>query len=146
MAKINIGRSSALDYLDQQVSPAYGRFRDIPSRENAIGVATALWETTGWLWSDRHPGVDRRKNKPAADAFDADLFKRCPDLKLIRDIADTAKHGGELNRKDVVVTGISGSGRPGGRSETFTPYGNLQSTPARTLRIAPAFGESRAGF
>jgi hypothetical protein len=135
LAKVEFGPTSARDYLDQHVAPAYSHFLSVSNRENAIALANALWGNVGWLWSDRYPGVDRRKEKAAADAFDADLFGRCPDLKLIRDLADATKHGGELNRKDVAVKGISGSGSPGGTLFTFGPLGMSQSTPECTLRI-----------
>jgi hypothetical protein len=148
MKKVNIGSNKASDYFGQHVVPANTRFLKISNSENAISLAKALWDTAGWLWSDRHPGVDRR-NHPAAGAFDDDLFKGCPDLRLIRDVAETAKHGGELSRKSVVVSGISGSGSPGGTSFISNPFGPpmgerpsgpfggmmVQSTPECTLRI-----------
>jgi hypothetical protein len=141
--KIAIGASSARGYLEQQVAPAYSRFLGAQSRENALSVAAVLWDTVGWLWSDLNPGIDRRKNKTAADNFDANLFKRCPDLAPVRDLADAAKHGGELGRSSVVVKGISGSGSPGGTTFAFSPLGMLQSTPECTLQIDLKDGSRR---
>jgi hypothetical protein len=153
--KINIGPTTASDYFGLHVVPANTRFLNISSHENAISLAKALWDTAGWLWSDRHPGVDRqdRKAKPIVEAFDKDLFDRCPDLRLFRDLADGTKHGGELSRKSVVVTGISGCGSPGGTSFTSNPFGPtgerpsgpfggmmVESTPECTLRIEHAGG------
>ena len=135
MAKINVGPTSARDYLGLHVAPAYSRFQRVSNHENAISLAKALWDTAGWLWSDRQPGVNRRDQQKAADAFDDDLFRRCHDLRLIRDLADATKHGGELNRPSVVVKGISGSGSPGGTAFTFGPLGMSHSTPECTLRI-----------
>ena len=148
MKKINIGPSSARDYFGLHVVPANTRFLKISNHENAINLAKALWDTAGWLWSDRNPGVDRRRQKAAADCFDADLFKRCPDLELIRDLAEAAKHGGELSRPNVKVTGLSGCGSPGGTlftSNAFGPMGErpsgpfggmmVESTPECTLQI-----------
>jgi hypothetical protein len=148
MKKINFGPTSARDYLGLHVVPAYSRFQRISNLENAIDLAKVLWDTAGWLWSDRHPGVNRRDQPAAASAFDADLFRRCPDLQLFRDLADTTKHGGELNRPSVIVTGISGCGSPGGTSFTSNPFGPMgerpsgpfggmmvESTPECTLRI-----------
>jgi hypothetical protein len=135
LAKINVGPTSARDYLDQHVAPAYSRFVSVSDHANAISLAKALWDTAGWLWSDRHPGVNRRKQKAVADVFDADLFERCPDLKLIRYLADATKHGGELDGKTVTVKGISGSGSPGGTGFTVSPLGTLQSKPECTLQI-----------
>jgi hypothetical protein len=82
-----------------------------------------------------HIEIRRLAQENAADAFDADLFKRCPDLRLIRDLADATKHGGELHRGSVTVKGVSGSESPGGTSFTFSPLGTLQSTPECTLQI-----------
>jgi hypothetical protein len=115
-------------------------------------LAKALWDTAGWLWSDHYPGVDRRDQPADTKAFDDDLFKRCPDLQLFRDLADAAKHGGQLSNPKVVVTGISGSGSPGGTSfisnpmgrmgeRAFGPFGNmLELTQECTLRIDHAGG------
>jgi hypothetical protein len=89
------------------------------------------------------PRVDRQKDKTAADVFDADLFKRCPDLLLVRDLADAAKHGGELGRGSVEVKGISGSGSPGGKTFTSSPLGISQSTPECTLQIDRKNGSHR---
>ena len=135
MVEIKFGPASAREYLDQHVAPLYPRFLDVSTRENAMSLASALWNTAGWLWSDRHPGVNRGDQKMMAAAFDADLFKRCPDLQLIRDLADATKHGGELHRGSVIVKGVSGSESPGGTSFTFSPLGTLQSTPECTLQI-----------
>jgi hypothetical protein len=144
--KINSGPRSARDYFGLHVMPAHSRFQKISNLENAISLANALWNTTGWLWSDRNPGIDRRKAD--TKAFDEDLFKRCPDLRLIRDLADATKHGGELSRAGVIVKGVSGSGSPGGTSSTSNPFGSMgerpsgpfggmmvEATPECTLRI-----------
>jgi hypothetical protein len=139
--KINFGPKSASDYFGVHVIPAHQRFLRISDLENAMAAAKALWENVGWLWSDRHPGVDRRKAEDAVvKAFDDDLFKRCPDLQLLRDLTDAAKHGGELSNPNVTVTGLSGSGSPGGTTFTTTMFGTHQSTPECTLRIEHAGG------
>jgi hypothetical protein len=103
--------------------------------------------------------VSRRRSqqgeKADTDAFDADLFKRCPDLMLIADLAEAAKHGGELTRASVIVKGLSGCGSPGGTSFTYSvfgpigerpsgPFGGMvESTPECTLRIERKDGSSR---
>jgi hypothetical protein len=153
MKKVDIGFGSAGAYFIKQVMPANTRFLEISSRENAIDLAKALWDTAGWLWSDRNPGVDRRAPAAKTRAFDEDLFRRCPDLQLIRDLAEFAKHGGELNRASVVVKGISGIGSQGGTSFVSNPFGAngersngpfggmaVQSTPKCTLQIDTANG------
>lgn len=148
MTKIDFGPTSARDYLGLHVMAVHSQFLKISNQENAINLAKALWDTVGWLWSDHHPGVDRRDRQTEARAFDDDLFRRCPDLQLIRDLADATKQGGDLIRPSVIVTGISGCGSPGGTSLTsnpFVPMGErpsgpfggmmVESTPECTLRI-----------
>jgi hypothetical protein len=148
VTKIDFGPKSACDYLGLHVAPINERFLRVSNQENAINLAKALWDTAGWLWSDRHPGVDRRKLQAETKAFDEDLISRCPDLRFIRDLAEAAKHGGELSRPTVTVTGISGCGSPGGTSFTSNPFGPMgerpsgpfggmmvESTPESTLRI-----------
>jgi hypothetical protein len=140
MKKVDFGPSSAGEYFGSLVIPAHQQFLRISNLENAMATARALWETVGWLWLDRNPGVDRRKAPADAQAFDADIFRRCPDLKLFRDLADAAKHGGQLSNPNVTVTGLSGSGSPGGTIFTTTMFGTHQSTPECTLRIEHAGG------
>jgi hypothetical protein len=141
MKKVDFGPRSAGDYVGLHVIPAHQQFLRISNLENAMAAAKALWETVGWLWLDRHPGVDRRKARADdVKAFDNDFFKRCPDLQLLRDLADAAKHGGELSNPNVTVTGLSGSGSPGGTIFTTTMFGTHESTPECTLRIEHAGG------
>jgi hypothetical protein len=140
LAKIEMGPSSARDYLEQQVAPTYSRFLRVPSRENAISAAAALWDTTGWIWSDRHRGIGQ---KASPKALSEDLLARCPDLGLIHDLADAAKHGGELDRSSVNVKAISGSGSPGGKTFTSSQLGTSQGTPECTLQIDLKNGGSR---
>jgi hypothetical protein len=127
VAKIQIGLASAREYLEQQVAPAYSRFLDVPSQENALSAAATLWDTRGW--------IDQKASPAAAKALSEDLLARCPDLGLIHDLADAAKHSGELDRSSVLVKGISGSGSPGGATFTSSPLGTFQSTPECTLQI-----------
>jgi hypothetical protein len=53
----------------------------------------------------------------------------------MRDLAELVKHGGELSRSDVVVTGISGSGSPGGTIFETTRFGTREFTQECTLQI-----------
>jgi hypothetical protein len=153
MKKVDIGSRSASGHFAAQVVPANTRFLDISNQANAISLAQTLWDNTGWLWSDRNPGVDRRASTAKTAAFDHDLFSRCPDLQLIRDVAEAAKHGGELKRSSVVVTGISGIGSPGGTSFVSNPFGAdgersngpfggmmVETKPQCTLKIDTANG------
>jgi hypothetical protein len=153
--KIGIGPSSAGEYFAAHVVQANMRFQNLSSRDNAITLAKALWDTHGWLWSDRNPGIDRRTDPLKTKAFDDDLFRRCPDFKLIRDIAEAAKHGGELNRAGVVVKDVSGLGSVAGTQQVLHafgtdgeredgPFGGMMPapTPESPLRIQTKDGNS----
>ena len=47
MVEIKFGPASAREYLDQHVAPLYPRFLDVSTRENAMSLASALWNTAG---------------------------------------------------------------------------------------------------
>jgi hypothetical protein len=143
MAKIDLGVSSAQDYLDQHVAPAQSRFIDIPSQVNALDLADVLWDTVGWIWSDLYPGIDERDAKQAAKMLSDKRLARCPDLAIIRDLADAKKHGGQLGRSCVIVEGISGSGSPGGKTFTSSVYGTNESKPECTLKVDLKDGSQR---
>ena len=114
---------SAQDHFESRAAPAYSAFLQLKSRENAIAAAVALWEMRDYL----------RGGKGKAE-FDQETFKRCPEFKMIRDVAEAAKHA-ELNRTDVIVSGISGTGSLGGKATTFSPLGALTGPPPCTLQI-----------
>src|SRR5947209_11688159 len=109
---------SAQDHFNTRAAPAYSAFLKLRSRENAIGAAVAFWEMRDHL----------RQGKGTTAEFDIGLFKACPELQMIRDIADAAKHA-ELYRKSVIVTGISGIGSQGGEGTLISPLGCLTRTP-----------------
>jgi hypothetical protein len=142
-AKIDLGISSARDYLDRHVAPAQSRFNDLPSKVNALEAANVLWDTVGWIWSDLNPGINERDAERAAKMLSDDRLARCSDLAIVRDLADAKKHGGELGRPTLVVKGISGTGSPGGTAFTISVYGTKESKPVCTLRIDLKDGTSR---
>jgi hypothetical protein len=122
---------SAQDHFDSRAAPAYSAFQRLKSRENAIGAAVAFWEMRAYL---RGIGTEDESNR--------NLFKRCPELQLICDIAEASKHA-DLGKDDVKVSGISGTGSLGGEATIISPLGSLPTVPPCTLQIDLKDGSSR---
>jgi len=72
---------SAQDHFDSRAAPAYSAFLRLKSRENTIAAAVAFWEMR-----------DQLRGSTGKAEFDQALFKSCPELKFIRDIAEASKH------------------------------------------------------
>jgi hypothetical protein len=140
---VSIGYASAREMLDSVVTPAYSQFLKIQSRENAIEVAQAVWNMTDRRWYDLNPGTDPRSDPNRYKAFKADLTIACPELALIQDIAESAKHGGQLERGSVKVRVITGAGSPGGTVYVFSPLGMNQFTPECQLVVECLDGTNR---
>jgi hypothetical protein len=129
-----IGLDSAGLHLADVLYPAYRRFEEAQTRANALAVALAAWNLHERLWHDK--GC-----KPALDQFRANLFSACPELELMRDLAETGKHAG-LNR-DVKLVSITGAENPGGTLVINDgpvgpegPFrGNLTTVPTCTLTM-----------
>jgi hypothetical protein len=123
----NIGLNSAQDHLNEIMFPAYSRFRQRQTCANALEVAQAAWQIHERLWHDQGRVPEKKK-------FRDDLFAACPELKLLRDWVETAKHTG-LGRQDVELVSITGAEWPGGVLETSTPFGNSIIVPECTLTM-----------
>ena len=106
----NIGFENARTYLDEVLAPAYRQFTERETRANTLRVAEAGWAIHERLWHDLG-------RVPPLNEFRARLFEDCPELRLMRDIAEIGKHTG-LSRDDVIVDRITGAENPGGISET----------------------------
>ena len=103
-----ISFDNARAHLHDVLSPAYRQFTERGTRANLLQVAEAAWAIHERLWHDK--GC-----VPSMKKFRADLFKACPKLRLMRDIADTGKHSG-LDREvpPVELVRITGAENPGG--------------------------------
>jgi hypothetical protein len=130
---VNIGYGSALDCWHDAACPAYSRFREASTRENAIKCAEAIENIRGWFWRETYPGIDHRNEPAQYAAFNQQLFQACPELELIKDIAESAKHGGQLGRSSVKVLRIEGCGL-GGVEYVCDPLGTHERKPECTLR------------
>lgn len=122
---------------------SHSKFKEIQTRKNAVDCAKAIWELRDYHWRDTNPAIDPRDAREKYKRFTDDLFSAIPDFELIRDIAESAKHGGQLGRNTVQVKAIEGTEVPGG---TFFesgppltasgPFRNMHEVkPECTLRI-----------
>jgi hypothetical protein len=131
---VNIGHSSARDHWNGLTCPAYSHFVDRQSIESAIECAKSIWELREFLWRDMHPNIDPREAPQTYKTFNDQLLAACPSLDLIRDIAESAKHGGQLSRNTVKVKGIKGAGGGGTLMESG-PLGMYEHKPKCTFEI-----------
>jgi hypothetical protein len=86
--------------------PAYERFQTQANAANAINASIYAWQVHDWIWHEEHAGEDTQNNLDYTN-FRKDRFRDCPDLALIRDVADAGKHRG-LGRSDAEVRRVAG--------------------------------------
>src|SRR5262245_18474089 len=126
----DIGFSNPTIFLDSDVRPAYRKFSRSRKRADAVVFATVAWHLRDHLW--HHVGKPKLKKK-----FDADLFQACPELRLVRVLADAGKHH-ELDRECVTLVALVGV-EGGGVSEAITPEGIIRG-PTEPLTLVEADG------
>jgi hypothetical protein len=101
--------TSANEFWEELVISAYEKFRTEPDRAHAIVASFPTWHVNEWIWYERHPGEGAASNRnPKYTKFRCDLFRACPALPWIGDVADAGKHrslGREDRRVDRVTTG-----------------------------------------
>jgi len=106
---VDFGFTSAQEFWDEVVLPAYECFKAEPSRGKAIMACFPAWHIQDWIWHDQHPGEDTRNSKDY-QPFQEKLFLDCPELQWIRDVADAGKHRGLGRQKPKVeVRGVKGT-------------------------------------
>src|SRR5580704_15158446 len=93
--------TSAREFWDEVVLPAYESFKANPSRGNAIIASLLAWHIQDWIWHEKHPGGDTRSSASYTQ-FQGKLFYDCPELPWVRDVADAGKHRG-LGRSTLKV-------------------------------------------
>jgi hypothetical protein len=129
-----IGFPTTREYLQDALLPAYNRFQQKQTRDTLLGVASPAWALHERLWHDQ--GC-----KPDIEQFRADLFTACPELDLLRDYVEAAKHTG-LNRKGVRLVSLTGAENPGGIAEIADQFGQRRTTLDCTLTLNYADGTS----
>src|SRR6516225_9760322 len=80
---VDFGFTSAQEFWDEVVLPAYECFKAEPSRGKAIMACFPAWHIQDWIWHDQHPGEDTRNSKDY-QPFQEKLFLDCPELQWIR--------------------------------------------------------------
>jgi hypothetical protein len=98
---IDFGFTSAREFWDEVVLPAYECFKANPSRGSAIIASFPAWHIQDWIWHEKHLGEDTRNNANYT-RFQDKLFNDCPELPWIRDVADAGKRRG-LGRSTLKV-------------------------------------------
>jgi hypothetical protein len=78
----HVGLEDAKTHLHDMLRPAYRDFTEKGSRANLVKVAEAAWAIHERLWHENG-------RVPPLTQFREDLFKACPELRLMRDIAET---------------------------------------------------------
>jgi hypothetical protein len=108
---IEFGYSSARDFWIDVALRAYDRFKAVPEPHTAIDASVHAWHVHEWVWHEQNPGVDiqREPGRTQFRTFQEQLIRDCPELTLVRDIADASKHRG-LCRAGVTVHGVSRAG------------------------------------
>jgi hypothetical protein len=136
--QVTIYNSTFDGWLDG-ANPAYMRFKALPSRENAVKTAEAIENLRELYWHESGSNL----TKPAFS--EGRLFARCPELELIQDLAELAKHGGRLRRGNVKVKAITGSGHAADAApqSVVNTFGNLPSGPVCTLQLELIDGTTR---
>jgi hypothetical protein len=127
----DIGFNNSSDYLEQRVLPLVAAYSKSPKRASAVELAVALWHLHDHLWHDRGKPDPKKK-------FTANLMAACPELGLVRDLAEADKHH-ELGRPSVTLEGLGGS-EGGGILESFGPLSMTSSVDWGSLEIVESDG------
>lgn len=85
------GLTSAEEYWVELVLPSQRRFLESGARGDAIIASMTAWSLHDWLYDEHGKGMNR-------SSFTADQYKACPELKLVRSVAEAGKHK-RLDRK-----------------------------------------------
>ena len=92
-AKKSFDISSAYDYLDELLRPAYADFiKDALSSRKAITCVLYAWHLNDWIWAQhktelqKNPGLKKKRD------YTQFLFAMCPELEVLQDLANGSKH------------------------------------------------------
>lgn len=118
---------SASDYFELSVYQAYRDFDRHSTRTNAVQLAVAAWHV-----------VDRlKRDRGNQGGFVESLFAACPELDLVRRLANVGKHD-QLRDPDQMVHLEGAEG--GGILESFSPLGMTSSVNRGSLELVEANG------
>lgn len=103
MATTHLKITNAREYFDEVVEPDFAEAAaNSDSLRSAFHCASSLYHLHEFIFSDHKSSL----NFKSAREFDKDLCARSNDFKLVRDIANTAKHM-ELTRDPQRITHIA---------------------------------------
>ena len=84
---------TARQYLDELLRPAYTEFlSDRLSSRKAIVCAIFAWHLRDWIWAQHKAELRIRLGLQTLADFDSYLFKNCPELSIIQEVATGSKH------------------------------------------------------
>jgi hypothetical protein len=97
---IDLGLNSVSDYWNTVLLPPVSSYVGVATPLAGFQSAAAVWHLNEWVWHENAPGQTIK----CSDYFDfrEDLLARCPELGLLRDVADATKHRG-LDRATTTV-------------------------------------------
>ncbi|MGP0008038.1 MAG: hypothetical protein ACLPIG_04920 [Methylocella sp.] len=90
---IDFGYVSAKQFWAEVALSAYEQFKSNPNRQNAMQAAVPAWHVLDWIWHERHRGKNTQGNDDFEN-FRRETIRQCPELALVRDVADASKHCG----------------------------------------------------
>jgi hypothetical protein len=116
---------SSSEYFENEVLQAYRDFDRRPTRTNAVQLAVAAWHLQDRL----------REEHGNPESFTQKLFSFCPELDLVRRLANVGKHR-RLRDPSQMVT-LEGS-EGGGLVESFGPLGTTSAVDCGSLELVEA--------
>lgn len=142
-----VGRRSfeirtARQFLEDLVEPDYDDFLKEPSSSRlAIHCALACWHLFEWVWEDVLEGdtslwADIHDSISDRNSFRAYALKTCPELDIMRDIANGSKH---------FVAGPSSTVKDSKRTGAFQPNA-FQPDAFAIARLEVELANSRRFF
>jgi hypothetical protein len=84
-----IGLDTAKDFWTEVVLPDYKQFTDAGNTRDGVHAALTAWHLHDWLFLEKYPAGGTKKEKKA---FQQELIDACPELRWLREFAETAKH------------------------------------------------------
>jgi hypothetical protein len=100
---IDLGLTSAKEFWSKVVLPDYDEFKQSHTARDAVHAALSAWHLSEWVFCEQPPSTQK-------EDFRKDLIKACPELGLVRDYAETAKHRG-LSRGNIKVSKVEPDSR-----------------------------------
>lgn len=95
---------TARNYLDELLRPAYEDFtKDALSNRKAIACVIFAWHLHDWVWAQYKTELQVNLGLKTKADYDHYLFAECPELVVLQDLANGAKHF-KSNRSTVAGT------------------------------------------